>query len=204
MIAFASRNAAGRISDQVAREIALAHGHSIEMRENAPQEAKQGVSIHNLRSHLLSSDFSLRDSRISLSLDNEKLAGHDAKGNVVFTVSMEDLLDVELRKEWDHPLQLDEPIGLVGLLETATDPRDVMIATAVLAAYAGIAAVLAQVRTPVHILDIAWQEKGAVKTVSVQVPVHESGRLLRALRPAGSSAQEQACSSSTMVATSQK
>jgi len=204
VIAFASRNAAGRISDQVAREIALAHGHRIEIRENAPQETKEGASIHNIRSHLLSSDFSLQDSRISLSLDNEKLTGRDAKGNLVFAVSTQDLLDVQRRKEWNHPLQLEEPTGLVSLLEMGTTDEEVMGAAEGLAIYVTLGAVLAQVRTPVHILDIAWRDKGAVKAVSVQVPVHESGRLLRALRPAGPSEQEQACSSPTLVATSQK
>ena len=180
VIAFTSRKAAEKINNQVAREVALAHGQSMEIRENAPQGAKEGASIYNLRSHLVLTDFSSQDTRLSLSVDNEKLTGRDAGDNMVFTVSMGDLLDVQLRKEWDHPLQLDAPIGLVSFLETATDPRDAMAATAVLAAYAGIGTVLAQVRTPVHILDIAWQDKGAVKTVSVQVPVHESGRLLRA------------------------
>ncbi len=204
VIAFTSRNAAERINNQVAHEIALARGEKLNIADHVPQRTHEDTSIQNVRAHVLRSDFSPQDSRISLSLDNEKLTGRDAKGNLVFTFSMEDLLDVELRKEWNHPLQLDEPIGLVGFLETAADPRDAMVATAVLAAYAGIGAVLAQVRTPVHILDIAWQDKGAVKTVSVQVPVHESGRLLRALRPAGFGAQEQTCSSPTMVATSQR
>ena len=79
-----------------------------------------------------------------------------------------------------------------------------MAAAEGLAIYVSIGAVLAQVRMPVHILDLVWQENGAVKTVSLQVPPHESKRLLRALRPAGSPEQEHACRSATVVATSEK
>ena len=171
VIAFTSRKAAEKINNQVAREVALAHGQSMEIRENAPQGAKEGASIYNLRSHLVLTDFSSQDTRLSLSVDNEKLTGRDAGDNMVFTVSMGDLLDVQLRKEWDHPLQLDAPIGLVSFLLKRPPihamrwrPRRYWRPTQALVRFS------AQARTPVHILDIAWQDEGAVKTVAVLGP----------------------------------
>ena len=199
VIAFEVPTAAQRIAEQVAHEIALAHGQELDVAEHVTRRASENVPIRNIRSHVLRSDFSSADSRISLSVDNETVTGRDAVGNVAFTFSLEDLLDVRRRKEWNHSLQLGEPTGLVSLLETGSTDEEVMAAAEGLAIYVSIGAVLAQVRTPVHILDLVWQENGAVKTVSLQVPPHESKRLLRALRPAGSSEQEQACSSATAV-----
>ena len=199
VIAFEVPTAAQRIAEQVAHEIALAHGQELDVAEHVTRRASENIPIRNLRSHVLRSDFSSADSRISLSVDNETVTGRDAVGNVAFTFSLEDLLDVRRRKEWNHPLQLGDPTGLVSLLETGSTDEEVMAAAEGLAIYVSIGAVLAQVRTPVHILDLVWQENGAVKTVSLQVPPHESKRLLRALRPAGSSEQEQACSSATAV-----
>jgi len=181
VIAFASRNAAERITDQVAREIALARGHLVESADNGLQRAKQNVSLRNIRSHLVSSNL---DSRISLSVDNDKITGRDTKGNMVFAVSEQDLLDVRRRKEWNHPLQLAEPTGLVSLLETGSTDEEVMAAAEGLAIYVSIGAVLAQVRTPVHILDLAWQEDGAVKTVSLQIPGRGAKELVHDLQEA--------------------
>lgn len=200
VIAFEVPTAAQRIAEQVAQEIALAHGQELDVAEHVTRRASENVPIRNLRSHVLRSDFSSADSRISLSVDNETVTGRDAVGNVAFTFSLEDLLDVRRRKEWNHPLQLGEPTGLVSLLETGSTDEEVMAAAEGLAIYVSIGAVLAQVRTPVHILDLVWQENGAVKTVSLQVPPHESKRLLRALRPAGPTEQEQAFSATAVAA----
>ena len=199
VIAFEAPTAAQRITDQVVHEIAVAHGQELGVAERITQHASENVPIRNLRSLVLRSDLSSADSRIDLSVDNETVIGRDAVGNVAFTFSLEDLLDVRRRKEFDHPLQLDVPTGLITSLETGTTDQQVLGATAALAIYVSGGALLAQVRTPVHILDLVWQENRAVKTVSLQVPPRESKRLLRALRPAGSTQQEQACSSATAV-----
>jgi len=86
----------------------------------------------------------------------------------------------------------------------ALDLGETALSTAALIGYLGAGTVLAQIPTRAEILEIAWEQDGSVKTVALQVPLHESKRLLRALRPAGSGAQEQTCSSPTMVAASQK
>jgi len=202
VIAFASTSAAERIANQVAREIAFAGGQ-IESPANGALRAKENVSLRNIRSHLVSSDFSLQDSRISLSVDNETVTGRDAVGNVAFTFFLDDLLDVRRRKEWNHPFQLDAPTGLITSLETGATDEEVLGAAAALAIYVSGGALLTQVRTPVHILDLAWQEDGAVKSVSLQIPVRESSRLLRVLQDAGSGDSTQTCGRTPLSAIKQ-
>src|SRR5271166_6562776 len=82
VIAFAVGNAAERISDRVAREIALARGDSVEPAGNTRQRAQEDISIRNIRSHLSFSDLSQHDSRISLSVDGERVSGRDASNRV--------------------------------------------------------------------------------------------------------------------------
>jgi hypothetical protein len=86
---------------------------------------------------------------------------------------------------------------------TAVDLGKSALSTAGLIGYLTAGTVLAQIPTKAEILEIAWEHDGAVKTVALQVPLHESKRLLRALHPAGAIEPEQACSP-TLAATSQK
>lgn len=86
----------------------------------------------------------------------------------------------------------------------ALDSNKFALSTAGLIGYVGAGTVLAQIPTRVEILEIAWEQDGLVKTVSLQVPPHESKRLLRALHPADSGQPQQACSSPIPVATSQQ
>ena len=195
VIAFDAPTAAQKITDQLTREIALARGEELTSPENVTQHDHEDPAIWNVKAHVLRSDFS--DSRIALTVDNETVTGRDAGGKVAFAFSLEDLLDVRRRKLWDHPLQLWEPTGLVNSLETATTDEQVIGAVEALVIYTSVGALLTQVRTPVSILDLAWQENGAVKTVSIQASAREVSRLLHALRAEASTLQEPICSSGT-------
>jgi len=63
---------------------------------------------------------------------------------------------------------------------------------------------LAQIPTRTEILEIAWEQDGAVKTVALQVPLSEANRLLHALWGAVATGELQTCKSATaVVATSE-
>jgi hypothetical protein len=85
----------------------------------------------------------------------------------------------------------------------ALDSSKFALSTAGLIGYLSAGTVLAQIPTRAEILEIAWEQDGAVKTVALQVPLLESKRLLRAVRPA-SGEMEQACNSPSLAATSQE
>ena len=50
--------------------------------------------------------------------------------------------------------------------------------------YFALGAIVVPFKIPTGILDLVWEEDGQPKTVSLQLPAHESGRLLRGLRAA--------------------
>jgi hypothetical protein len=70
--------------------------------------------------------------------------------------------------------------------------------------YLSAGTVLAQIPTRAEILEIAWEQNGVVKTVALQVPLHQSKPLLHALQDAVSTGELQTCKSGTAaVATSE-
>lgn len=212
VIAFADRDAAVKIADEVTREIRSARGGRPRAIENDhAAQAHASVSPRTVRLLLIPSDFSVHDTRILLHVDNEQVTARDASDRLVFSFSPQEFRDVRLETEWNQPLLLDEPTSLIAQIENVGDhlwepswaggdgfvinlhPAQLLAYTAGLVSYAVLGAILAQVRTPSRTLNLAWEQGGAVKTVSLQVPGHESNQLLRSLRAFGSDGSGDGC-----------
>ena len=215
VIAFDAGDAAKKIADEAARAINALAGrqwHRTESHHKVSRYEKVTPLTANVA--LLPTDLTVRDNRIVLYIDGEEVKARDMTGRLVFTIAREDLRDVRLRTEWNQPLELDEPTPLLRKIEVAGDhfydptvtvgdgleinlhPAQLLLYEAEFVAYVGLAPILAQVRTQSQALDLAWEEKGAVKTVSLQVPGSESGQLLHALRTSRSWESDNACPAS--------
>lgn len=208
VIAFDARDAAKKIAADAARAIDVQPYRTSSHRDVSRYEKVPPLTANVA---LLPTDFAVRDNRIVLYIDGEEVKARDMTGRLVFTIAREDLRDVRLRADWNHPLELGEPTPLLKKIEAAADhfhdptvtvgdsleinlhPAQLLLYGAEFVAYVGLAPMLAQVRTPSHALDLAWEEKGAVKNVSMQVPGSESGQLLHALHTSRSRESDNAC-----------
>ena len=212
VIAFCARDAAKKIADDAARTIDVL-GVPQPHRTSSHRDVSRYQKVTPLTANvaLLPTDFTVRDNRMVLYTDGEGVKARDMTGRLVFTIAREDLRDVRLRTDWNHPLELGEPTPLLRKIEAARDhfsdptvtvgdsleinlhPAQLLLYGAEFVAYVGLAPMLAQVRTLSQALDLAWEEKGAVKTVSLQVPGSESGQLLHALYTSRSRESDNAC-----------
>lgn len=209
VIAFDKGNAAAKIARAVAVEIALAHGADVEANEFRKAARKpMGGSGWSGRAQLIPTDFSMPDTSTSLYIDNEHMIARDINNRVIIAASPKDVLDVRLRSDWRRSLQLDDPgpmlkqvlndavvtsddlaevAGQEGVpssssLRLIRDTGKTAVRFAGLITYMSMGTVLAQIPTRSEVLDIAWEQDGDVKTVSLQVPMDESHQVLHALR----------------------
>ena len=175
---------------------------------------REQIPARTVAVKIMPTDFSTYDARIVLSIDSEKISARDLNGREVFSFRTEKLRDVKHQRAWDPMFTLEAPTALVsgwdrasdqlfdpvtvGGIDLGFDHRPLFLTyTAGLAGFFGVEAVLSPIKTPVQILDLVWEEDGQLKTVSLQVPSHESGRLLRTFRAAMCTDLSQACGEAT-------
>jgi hypothetical protein len=201
VIAYKASDAGTKITAAVAREIVVAKRENSVVTTAIPRTTPAASLQHKLSVRLLPSDFSVQDKQLELYVDNEGVSAHDARGNLVFSFRMQDFRDARLKTEWETPLQLEFPGALVAATASAGSRlfeqqtiRGVALPfnhfplfttdSISLIGYASIDAVLAQVRTPWHRLELAWETEGLVRTVALEVPNHGTSELVRDLRRA--------------------
>jgi len=230
VIAFDKRNAASRIARAVTVEIALAHGADVQADDvrKAARKPNEGLG-RSVAAQLIPTDFSVPDTRTSLYIDNEHVIARDINNRVIISASPEDVLDVRLRTDWRRSLQLDDPgpmlnqflndtvvtsddlaevVGQEGV-PSSSSPRLIRDTGKTAARFAGlitymsVGTVLAQIPTRSEVLDIAWEQDGDVKTVSLQVPMDESHQVLHALH-ALSEGEKHACNGMALSEGSQR
>jgi hypothetical protein len=202
VVAFTSRDAAQRIASGLVREVGHrsddSPGHSSAV---ATSVSRKEIPSRMVRVRIMPMDFSMFDTRIVLSLDSEKISATDVNGRQVFSFGTEELRDVRHQRAWDPMFDLGAPPALIsawdhagnqlfepvtiGGIDLPVDHRPQFLAyTATLTGLFGVEIVLSPIKTPVEILELVWEHDGQVRTVSLQVPRKESGRLLHTLRDA--------------------
>jgi len=231
VIAFDKGNAASKIARAVAGEIELARGAHVQadVVRKAARELNSG-SGRLVSAQLIPTDFSVPDTRASLYIDNEHVTARDVNDRVIFAVLREDVLDVRLRTDWRRSWQLDDPgplleqvlrdtvamsddLAEVGGQEAETeraslhlirDTGKTAVRFAGLITYISAGVVLAQIPTRSEVLDIAWEQDGDVKTVSLQLPMEEAHQVLRTLRATESEGEGHTCNSAAPSEVSQR
>jgi hypothetical protein len=216
IVAYASRDAGAKIADAVAREMAIGRGDDTLIADGEPPRTQpEAVPSRTMHVGLMPSDFAVQDTRLDLTLDGERVTARDMQGHIVFSFALAEFRDARLRREWEQSLQLDWPVSLLAVTKYAGehlyDPVTIhgwelpfnhvsVLATEVtgVIGYVGAGAVLAQVRTPWHRLELACDENGEIKTVTLQVPASGSKELVRELRAAASQ-QDQSCQSANVA-----
>jgi hypothetical protein len=210
IIAYASKDAGAKIVKEVTRELAIARGDVLNADSHSRTQAPRTIALRTLRVMLLPSDFTVRDTSLELDVDSEQVSARDTHGNLVFQFAVRDFRDARLEREWEQPLQLDFPAGLVASVVYAGnhwfDPVTIrgrempfnhgaLFLSGALGtmSYVAAGAVAAQVRTPWHRLELAWDTDGVVNTVTLQVPSRGSKELVRDLQMASAAARP-ACS----------
>lgn len=202
VVAFGGRDAARRIVGGLVQEAGRGRGESTGPRTTVITEvARKGLPSRTVRVRFMPPDFSVFDTRTVLSIDSEKISARDVNGRLLFSFRTEQLRDVRHQRAWDPMFPLGAPTGLIArwdfagnqLLELTSVQDDEVLAnhvpefaeyTTALLGYFGVGAIASPFKTPVEILELAWEQDGRVKTVSLQVPRRESGRLLHTLRDA--------------------
>jgi len=209
VIAYTGKDAAIRMVGQVMHESAIARGDvSLDTDSGLPTAARGTMMPRTLKVKLLPSDFTIRDTSLELYVDSEQVSARDTRGNLVFQFAVRDFRDARLEMEWERPLQMDFPIGLIAWTANAGDHwfdpvtirggempfnHGALFLSGALGtiSYVTVGAVTAQVRTPWHRLELAWDKDGVVNTAALQVPRRGSKELVRDLQMA--SAAPPAC-----------
>jgi hypothetical protein len=203
VIAFTGRDAAQRIANSLVREIGLSRGDSAgDTTAIGMSSTREQIPTRTVAVKIMPTDFSTYDTRIALSIDSERISARDLNGRLLFSFRTEDLRDVRHTKAWDPMFPLADPTGLIALADSAGDPWSELSYTEGLIGHFALGVAVAPFKTPVHILDLVWEEDGQLKTLSLQVPSHESGRLLRAFRAVMCADPSQACGEATESAAS--
>jgi hypothetical protein len=200
VIAFTGADAARRIVSNVVGEVGRAReDYSQAGAAVSAEVAPRQIPPRTVRVRLMPSDFSMFDTRIVLSVDNERIIARDSNGKQVFSFLTEELRDVRHRRDWDPMFPMGEPADLAAQWnysgEHLFEPISIHGAdlpvshvplfatyTAGLIGYFGLGIIASPLKTPVQILELVWEEDGRIKTVSLQVPRSESGPLLHILR----------------------
>lgn len=207
IIAYSAREAGARIVDEVMRQLKLARG-DVPLNADSPSRPKGGGTIapRTLMVAFLPTDFNVQDTRLNLFVDSEQVSARDVHGNLIFQFQVKDFRDARLEREWEQPLQMNFPTGLITWTADASnhwfDPvtfrgtempfnHGVLFLSGALGviSYLSVGAVAAQVRTPWHRLELAWEEDDVVKTVALQVPGRGSKELVRDLQIASAAAR---------------
>jgi hypothetical protein len=112
VIAFRSRDAASKIAEEVVREIRLARDQNAETAGHRTAQLSESVSPRTVRARMIPPDFSMPDTRVFLSVDEERVVARDINNRVLFDVPRERVLDARLHADWRRSLQLGDPTFL--------------------------------------------------------------------------------------------
>jgi hypothetical protein len=205
VIAFQGRDVGAKITASALREIAMNSGpaHNADIGVSSPVPV---VAPNTIRAAWMPYDFEQHDTQLTLYVDAERVRGQDSHGRVVFDFPIQGFRDARLTREWDHPMQLGDPTGLVAAAQYAGDHwwdpvlwkgQDTgfnhgalfTVEFATLVAYFGAEGVLTQVRHPVDVLELAWEKEGVVKTIALQLSRKDGRRLIRNLQDAAAAQQ---------------
>jgi hypothetical protein len=206
VIAYASKDAGAKIVDGVSRELAIANGAVLNDYSHSQTQRPRSITPRILKVKLLPSDFAMRDTSLELFVDSEWVSARDTHGNLVFQFAVQDFRDARLAREWEQPLQMDFPMGLIAWTANAGDHwfdpvtirggempfnHGALFLSGALGtmSYVTIGAIAAQVRTPWHRLELAWDQDGVVNTVTLQVPSRGSKELVRDLQMSSAAAR---------------
>ena len=175
--AFEPSDAAARIAEAVASHL----GTPRAMAQGIAKFVTVAAFPHAVSANRIVSDFLPADTKIDLFFDGERFTAVDRNGKTVFSFLGDEVLDVRLRRTWNHLFVIDAPDSDFTAMVAADLPGAAVAGAAMYIGMMTFAGILATPKVPVSIIDVAWDAGDGIQLQSFEVSNRHAGAVWQAL-----------------------